>query len=51
MNDKKTLLPVGPIRLFNNLMQQGKGDGMPGVGSGCRLEQVQENMINDFLKK
>ena len=36
---------VGDLRILNNLMRSGKPDGKPGIGIGCRLEQIQEDMI------
>lgn len=38
-------------RKHNNLMKQGIGDGSPGIGNGCRLEQFQENWINNFRRR
>lgn len=45
---QNALIPVGDIRRNNNLMRFGKPSGGPGIGSGCRLEQLQENEINKF---
>jgi hypothetical protein len=50
-NSKRTLISILGIRKDVNLMQQGGGSRMPGIGQSCRLETFyQEGLIHETVK-